>query len=571
MLEHESITPLTPQHLALHRELFQWALDNAAAATSSAPERSAGWALSAARIANTFGNDRLASPPLEHLLNRLAADIPTPCARPAEGPKRWLHVFSETYRTGGHTALAERWILGDPAEDQHSVAMTFQKKPAIPSLQEAVQRKGGQVTLLGDIASLIERATRLRQLAWETADVVVLHIHMWDVVAPLAFGIPGGPPILLLNHADHAFWVGVSVADQAIHIRESGKLVAEKWRGLNRHAYLPIPLQEPTPTSALLRAQVRHDLGIPLEAPVFLTIGTESKYTPIGALSFLSATRRILEYSPAAWIIAVGPSPSHPEWAAAHIETGGRLLAIGEQHDLHRFHVASDVYLEGFPFGSLTALLEAALAGLPCVRAPRACPPPFTSDGEALNNFPQPTDIDAYVTESLRLASDKGLRQRYGETLKAAVHDVHVGKNWQRCLSDIKARLPTSHHSYRVDAPVADNLWERYWTPFLAQRTAYDPLLYAFSTAATAGLTPRIKLRLLVAALRCGCSKRPPGMPGPISLWLFGRILSPMAGRLKYRRTSGRIQWWPGIVVSFWFHQHLGWRFEQPKGRGKCL
>ena len=66
---------------------------------------------------------------------------------------------------------------------------------------------------------------------------------------------------------------------------------------------------------------------------------------------------------------------------------------------------AATVYLEGFPFGSLTAMLEAALAAVPPVMAPALCPLPYRSDDFALHDEPVPEDVDAYVARALALAS----------------------------------------------------------------------------------------------------------------------------------------------------------------------
>jgi hypothetical protein len=74
-------------------------------------------------------------------------------------------------------------------------------------LADAVGSRRGKVTAIGSNGSLLDRAKALRELAWREADRVVLPVHMWDPIPAIAFGIEGGPPVFVLKHADHAFWV----------------------------------------------------------------------------------------------------------------------------------------------------------------------------------------------------------------------------------------------------------------------------------------------------------------------------------------------------------------------------
>src|SRR6185437_3034845 len=102
------------------------------------------------------------------------------------------------------------------------------------------------------------------------------------------------------------------------------------------------------------------------------------------------AAATILRARPHVQLLAVGPNED-ARWRDLRAATGGRARALGPRHDLPRIHAAADVYLEGFPVGSPTALLEAGLRGLACVRAPADVPPPFAIDGPALDALAQPT------------------------------------------------------------------------------------------------------------------------------------------------------------------------------------
>ncbi|MGA7180859.1 MAG: hypothetical protein WBX11_14915 [Thiobacillaceae bacterium] len=559
----EQIPQLSPQRLALHHEIFRSSLANAIRFGERNPEAAAGWALLSAEVADKMGCGRLMSAELEELLVKLAPRIPVPKRGRPTDRRRWLHVFSETYSIGGHTALAARWIALDSGQDRHSLVTTVQETADVPQMMyEAIISKGGSIHGLGRVKSLNERARLLREIAWKEADVVVLHIHMWDVVPVIAFGVPGGPPVLLLNHADHTFWVGAAVADRIINLRRSGQEVAEKWRGIYRHVYLPIPLPLLSRRDPNLGRAIRTELGIPELTPVFLTVGSHFKYLATGEVNFIDTACRLLKTVPDAYLIAVGPAADHADWQAARDVTGGRLMAVGPKDELAGYFAAADVYIEGFPFGSLTALLEAGLAGLPCVRAPILCPPPFTSDDEALDHLPQPSDLDDYISQATALATSPTSRRSQNKALKEAIGKVHLGTGWQLFLDEIKACLPAQHDIHQVSAPPFPSLWEQYWLPYLVRRLGGDPLLFFYVKGHRLGLAPRPSLRLLLTALRAAIPEHPHGTPGPIALGLFRTLIDPIANILPFANGRANHKWWPRLILDYWYGRYVGWRIK---------
>lgn len=559
----DRIPQLSAQRLALHHEIFHSSLANAIACAEHNAEAAAGWALLTAEIADKMGCESLMSEELEKLLVRLAARIPLPERGTPSDQRRWLHVFSEVPSIGGHVALAARWIALDSGQDRHSLIATFQESTDLPRIiHETITSKGGSVRALGGVISLNERARRLREIAWQEADVVVLHTHTWDVVPLIAFGVPGGPPVLLLNHADHAFWVGATVADSVINLRRSGQEVAEKWRGVDRHTYLPIPLSKPSDHDPHFGCTIRTELDIPEQAPVFLTVGSHFKYLAIGEVNFIETACRLLKKVPDAYLIAVGPATDHADWQAAREVTSGRLTAVGPKHELAGYFAAADVYIEGFPFGSLTALLEAGLAGLPCVRAPMPCPPPFTSDGEALDHLPQPTDLDDYIAQAAALAASPIHRRGQSKALKEAIEKVHLGAGWQSFLDEIKVSLPAQHNIYQVSAPISPPLWEQYWLPYLVRRLGGDPLLFFYARGHRLGLAPRPSMRMLLAAHKAAVPEHPPGTPGPIALGLFRGLIDPIASTLPFANRKANHKWWPRLILDYWYGHYIGWRFK---------
>ena len=526
----------------LNRAVFDWCLRNAKACFDEVSlEKSFQWARLAAAIANRFSFGEMSSSALEEHLLRIARELPIPrhdAAHRRQGHERWLHVSTETYPTGGHTAIIRKWIELDASAHRHSVALLDQKKEIPTALSELVHSTGGEVLRLDPNASLLSRAMHLRKTSME-ADVVVLHLFPDEVIPVVALGVSCGPPVLLMNIADHEFWSGGSVADVVVNLRQSGDDWILRHRGIPRISYLPTPLAMPDMTTeqcSELRVSTRKALGLPLDAPVILTSGEAYKYTPLPDLNFFAAARAILASCPDAYLLAVGPS-EFDEWKALRQDTGGRVLAVGLQKDVSAYRACADIYLEGFPFGSNGAFLEACMDGFPCVRAPRGCLPLVSADGVAPEQLEQPADISAYVKRAIELIADKDERRRCGKSLARAVRERHTGPGWVRYLRNLETQLPTRHSVFHLSAPepvpeqVAD-----FWTKFLIHRFGNeDPLHNAYRSALSLGLKPKMD-NALIKVVRPSRHVRGGNAAHELVISLMGPILSMLP-----TKTSGLI------------------------------
>jgi hypothetical protein len=461
----------------LHRGIFEWCLDQTHVCLDrESDDDAARWLLFTARWADMFGCGQLTSTRLERLAITLAGRLgPRPLAKSSTGsaPLRWLHVMSIAYRVGGHTTMVRRWIENDNSGDEHNLVLTFMDELDLADLSATIRQSGGKVTTLGGVSTFLDRARQLRELAWRKADRVVVHCHMWDVIPTIAFGIAGGPPVLFLNHADHTFWVGASIADVVVNLRQSGQDLTINNRGIDRNFLFRIPLPDPAaPVDvARNRAETRAKLGIPTSAIVFLTVGAAYKYESFGKLDFLTMAQRLLAILPEAYLICVGPSSERPDWNRASNSWQPRLILLGAQYPVTPYHATADIYLEGFPFDSHTALLEAAVSGLPVVRIPASAMSPFSGHHFPLSVITQPDDVEMYLAQAISLATSQELRRSRATKLQNAVTGLQCGSAWDARLRELKQATPDQHVVY-VSNPIdpAPEI-DRFWTAFL--KTTY--------------------------------------------------------------------------------------------------
>jgi hypothetical protein len=464
---------------------------------------------------NTLNGD-LSSPRIETSLRALANTLPQekekaraesvdPSLKPV-----CLHVMNEASAFGGLISMTTRWIQIDKGDRIHSVALLSQELEPPAELVQAVSESGGAIHIADRKSSILQRAAWLRNLARDLATYVILHIDSCNLPAAIAFGAKGGPPVLLVNHPGHMFWVGVSAPDIVVNVR--GSQLEEYWtkahRGAKNCATIPVPLTEPQALTLAeadrneRKSRARELLGVPKDSVVVMTSGASYKYRPLGKIDFLKTCQEILETVPEAYVLAAGVIEDD-RWRDVSSKLGFRVRALGSlpQSGIALLHQASDIYIEGFPFGSTTALLEAGLQGIPVVLAPAECPPPYGTDGVSVDDtLERPASLEHYKSEVVRLCRNPHLRASVSAKLQKSILAHHTGDGWRQYVNNALQALPREHCVHPVQTPLRTPpaIYE-YWCEFMntweMSRSALDDqILCAFSFGLRPKITPKMKL-----------------------------------------------------------------------------
>jgi glycosyltransferase involved in cell wall biosynthesis len=357
-------------------------------------------------------------------------------------PTKILHVSTNISSIGGISRLMGRWIKQDQ-ERSHSVALTRQVAENIPqNLKDAVSESQGQIYLLNEqIGGIITRAKRLREYAAD-ADLVVLHTWEHDVVPTIAFAErEQSPPIIYVNNGDHWFWVGASICDILVNLRESGQVLSRQRRGIESQRNLVLPtILEPI-SRKLSRLEAKQQLGLDPNSILLLSIARSVKYKTVGEVNFAEAHLSLLKKYPNAILIVIGAGDSEEDWSEAIALTQGRIRVLGETKDTATFYQAADIYVDSFPFVSITSLLEAGSYGVPLVSRY-----PYDSDNCGVlgsdmpglaDNLIRVRDIEEYTQVLAELFEDETFRLSLGETTRSKIAANHWGENWQQILESV--------------------------------------------------------------------------------------------------------------------------------------
>ena len=344
-----------------------------------------------------------------------------------------LHVLSRAYTSGGHARVCERWIAAAPDGERHDVLLISQgATPFSPDLSRLLAERGGRLIRLGE-AEPLEKALALRGEALGYRQVV-LHVHMQDVIPVLAFGRADFPrPVMLYNHADHLFWLGVSIADLVVNFRQLSVRLSKEARGVEPNAWLPLPVIRP----AVGQDDSRERLGIAPDAKIILSVGAPYKFRRLGDMDFLAMARRLLEENPGAYFLCVGPA-SKGCWEEAKQATGGRLQALGiiASHRLAEYLAVANLFIEPYPMGSFVATLDAAILGVSCL---------------ALRN---PSNaLESYEQAGIYCVSPQELMQRAGRILQGekdgslpeVAEAVHSLPAFAKALAALQETAPATH------------------------------------------------------------------------------------------------------------------------------
>ncbi|MBH8555300.1 glycosyltransferase family 4 protein [Nostocaceae cyanobacterium CENA357] len=403
------------------------------------------------------------SPELENLLLTIGKEALQSSSHRSENrslhemPKNILHIVYGVWNTGGHSRLLWRWIQQD-AERSHSVVLTEMRLDDTPKVfREAVYKSHGKIYALNKtIGNFISRAKRLREIA-ASADMVVLHTMHDGTLPVIAFANrEQSPPIIYVNTADERFWTGVCISDVVANLRDSGMRLSQKRRGVEPMRNMVLPtIVEPT-RRILSRSEAKRQLGISENSVLLLSIARGVKYNTSDGISFADVHLPLLKKHKQAILMVVGPG-NRKDWSEAIQQTQGRIRVFGDTPDTDVFYQAADIYVDSYPFVSITSLLEAGSYGLPLVsRYPYssdACEI-FGADMPGLTgNLIRVQNLGEYTSILSRLVEDEEFRLSLGEATRKKITEIHTANNWQQSLEDVYLRAATLPRINVTSAP----------------------------------------------------------------------------------------------------------------------
>ncbi|MCU0533998.1 MAG: glycosyltransferase [Hydrococcus sp. Prado102] len=370
-------------------------------------------------------------------------------------PKKVLHVSTNVSSFSGIPRLIRRWIQQD-TERSYSLALTTQFPDKIPkALEDEVNNSGGKIYILNENNnSVVFRANQLQKIAAEM-DLAILHAWEHDVIPTIAFANKEKcPPIIYVNHGDHWFWLGASISDVVANLRESGMRLSQKRRGIapDRNMLLPTIL-EPA-RRELSRIEAKQQLGIDESSILLLSIARAPKYKTIDGTSFADVHLPLLKQYKEAILVVIGPGNSE-DWSSAIEQTGERIKVLGQTESTAVFYQAADIYIDSFPFVSITSLLEAGSYELPLVsRYPYSdeCEI-FGADMPGLTgNLIRTRNLKEYYAALSRLIEDKNFRLSLGKATRQKIIELHTGSNWLNSLEKVYLKAASLAKSNEISA-----------------------------------------------------------------------------------------------------------------------
>lgn len=384
--------------------------------------------------------------------------------RPAgtsRSPLRVLHIATDVRGIGGHTRNMWRWISQDRAND-HSVALTRHHRPIPDALLGAVKHSRGSVFFANRaLGGLLGWARQLQRIV-DQFDLVVLHVNN-DVVPFLALaGMTSPPPAIILNHADHVFGIGAGCANLVAHTRWSGHELSQARRGIPKEHSAVIPLCMELPALETPRAEARRRLGLAEGTVAILTIARAVKFRDIDGSAFPDPLVDVLRHHPNTALLVVGPG-GQVDWSAADRAAQGRIRVVPETPETATYLSAADIYLDSFPFVSITSLFEAGLHGLPIVTRAAFGPGCRTMAAdsvgldEVLLRTGSATELRALLDG---LISDRERRETIGRRTREHIMSVNLGDPWVakvNSLYELAVQLPVMRPAI-LDCPQFEDI-----------------------------------------------------------------------------------------------------------------
>lgn len=398
-----------------------------------------------------------ASSCLEQIFLEAAESLDDKDSNPTFSPSSFLHVMSEAYSFGGHTRVVERWISQAPACEKHSVVLLRQKhrdkntvvQSSIPqSLVDSLARKNGELINLSGVDDLESRAAMLRKIA-QGYEYIILHIHMDDPTALVAFGTTKFTrPVIFFNHADHAFWCGVSIADMVADLNECGQKRSIEKRGVMRSTILGIPLDDRFPIIKDKTA-ARRNIGLPENKKLIFMSGAPHKFSSLGGNEFINGLSNILTRCPQCLIYAIGPRRNDSGWnkLVAQFTDRIRLLdSLGYQDGYLDYVCSADLIIDSYPINGGTAMIDASLAGKPVLSLKCG----LGQSDYLIHSTGYCENIKELEEKAEKILTNNDYAKTVAVEIQQKMLEEHSPRNWEKKKQSMLSATPTRHAIYKI-------------------------------------------------------------------------------------------------------------------------
>lgn len=351
-----------------------------------------------------------------------------------------LHIMSKGYETGGHTRVVERWVENAPNNQKHSVVFTWNDSPKLATLENNVKNKNGEIIALDDKMSLAQKAAELRKLAMKY-EFVILHTHMQDPTAIIAFGVEEFKrPVLLYNHASHMAWLGKSVADLVLDIEDNDPVTKEK-RGITNTYFLGVPSKKISLT-VVNKTEIRKKLKLPLNKKIIVTSGSDARFRTISGESFVEYLNSIMDENTVCYVIGI--KPHNEKWQKSIKKSGKDIKLLGYinfNDGFSDYLKAADLYLDSYPFCGGTATIDAISSGTAVLSLKSVYP-----------QFDYLTKTSAYcktkeefIEKAKRILKDNNYANEIFEEVKTSLIEYQSIEAWNKKIEKLYEIAPKEH------------------------------------------------------------------------------------------------------------------------------
>jgi hypothetical protein len=391
------------------------------------------------------------SRPLEILLAKIQQKI-LPTAfhqKKINKTNKILHICSEVYTSGGHSKLLYNWIKNDSLK-KHTILSTRL------SLEEMKDISNFYLTDNVDVEhvsvkspSKIESVKLLNRQPLNHYDIIALHIHPDETITNIVLSQKDiTTPVCFINHADHVFWLGASIADIVLQIRESSITIDEERRNIEkeRQFFLPIPIE------TVLNIKEKENTNNETPFINLLSTGTAYKYNPNKHYNFLREAYKIVKENSDVIFNIVGIN-SDSDYAKQYQHERIVLHGIVSSQKLVEIEKETDIYIEGFPMPSFTALLQTALRKKPFVLHynPLSAFRLFSDHNE--HRIVYPKNLYEWHTNIRDLIQDAKYRAETSQKQQEYLLNNYSIEVWKSRVQELYQIMDSKKHTYWIIDP----------------------------------------------------------------------------------------------------------------------